>query len=470
MKGTVISMLSLYLFVSLFFSSQQAFAQIKPDTTYHAATQTIKSITEYNADTTVKKYSEFYVNGSLSYYITYEYSAGALTKENYFDANGQLTAYGEYVPNTIGGKDYNYYLQDGTLLSTTQFSKVDTIPWQKAQYKAFSAPQNIRYRIVYTYENNWLKTEQYLDHNDSNYATGTWSWYPADSLTAYTFTVNNKKWFDQTIGGWYNKYILFYHGNSTAKDSLYVINDSATVYKALYEYNADGWMIKDKYYNAQHSPTYHGEYSFDPVTYQTTYKFFSDSSSKLLYESIYNYKGQYEHTKYYSHDTLDYLVRYTYNSGGYYQKVTKEKPVGTVVSYETYEYYEPYYYLKKYTTYNANDSVTSYYCYDINGTVTDSSVTILASKKTAGNSAVRFVCKAKSGGKSLIIRSKQRCRVALSVYTVDGQRIVSFKDHLLQQGVNYLPLTAGKSLACGIYYYTVTTPLYQVRDRFIISK
>lgn len=341
-----------------------------PDTTYHAVTNTIYSITEKdpNNASLVTKYTVYYLNGDVQYYCTYEYSNNVLATINYFDGQNQKYAYGTYIGNSMSGFDYVHYASDGTLISKTEY---DT-NWISHQFTAYTSGQKLKYKIVNTVKDGYITSENYYNENNVLVAEGVWTWVPTASVTIYTYTIKDgKKLTHSVTGDEYDRYEVYYY--NYLKDSLKLyngeINASNLVYTAKYIYNENKYMTEDNYFKDGTLKSF-GNYTFDKNTFITTYTY-KLAPDTLLWISTYDYRNYYLKTEYYSKDgNIEAVLSYEYDKYGNFIKVSKKDATGKLVSYETYTYYDPYSIVMEYAVFDSSDKKVSCSTYDIYGNIT----------------------------------------------------------------------------------------------------
>ncbi len=351
-------------------SNTDPVTQIGPDTTYHPATGTIYTITEADLQwpNHTTKYTVYYLDGSVQYYCTYEYSGSTLTKINYFDGNDRQYAYGIYTANYLPGTDYRHYASDGTLISLTRFTR----DWVSQEFVAYTVGENVVYRIYYTINSSgYITREQYFNEKDELYGEGVWTFRISDSVTIYTYQqLDSVSFLNPVTNESYNAYEIFYH--NYFKDSLKVysngIRPENAVYKNIYNYDTNGYMIQDKYFKDD-KMMFVGEYKFDRSNFTTTYTY-SSPSEGILFQTVYDFMGANLKKENYRYGALESIITYRYDQYGNYERVTKNDPYGNLISYETYSYYEPYSILKELAVFDNRDVETTTTTFDIYGNKT----------------------------------------------------------------------------------------------------
>jgi hypothetical protein len=426
--------------------------------TYFGAAEKINSITDFNLDGTAKKYSVYYLNGSLNYYGLYDYLSGKITRETYYNASNQITFYGTYSSNSYGGKDFKYYDKNNVLLWEAQYdsakSAIDS-SWQCRKYTVYTASSHIRYWVTYEYNSSgWLTKEKYFDHNNDSLGVGIWGWDPLSQQTVYTYKCKNKyRLYNSIADLWYNQYRYYYHGTVKLADSLKVYSNDTLLYTARFEYDTYGWMLKDRYFNKAGQPVFHGEYSFDKPTLVKTYRYSKEPDS-LLFETKFDYRDYYLTTSYYKTGQVASIVKYEYNQAGFYSKLTRTSPQAALMGTETYSFYEPYYWLQRDSGYDAANKLLFYYNYDEYGNITDSMRNTMTHSR--GEKARITPLVYISANNTIVLRLFGNGPVRLEFIDPAGRQAVTFKDNLTQ-GIHSIAFPAGmRNRAAGCYLYRAT--------------
>jgi hypothetical protein len=292
----------------------------------------------------------------------------------------------------------------------------------------------------------------YFNSKDTNYATDTWKWNTIDSSGIFTSSVNNNKtWIDAFSGAAYNRTTTYYRKLGTIADSHFVYKNDSLLYKVLYSYSADGWVVKVQYKNSKNEPLSHKDYTFNITTLETTYKFYADTAQKQqLIETTFDYTGKTVATKYIWNSILASVVKYFYDEAGFYSKIKTEDSTGKLISYETYEYYKPYYFIKKYTTYDSLDSITSYYVYDELGNVTDSLIVPVIFTTQPGAYLNRNNPTISYHNATIVIHSTIAQSLSFRLTNAKGITLHCFNKSIISKGNNLLTLK--QPLASGIYF------------------
>jgi len=433
-----------------------------PDTTYYqsgnfSAKEKIYSITYYNTNLTVREYHVFYVNGQLSWYGQYDYVNNACTKERYYNPSNQLTFYGVYESNSFGGKDYKYYDNNNTLLWVAQYSSA--VSALDSSWQCISVIMYTQNNQIYSHKNceytsdEWLSKEVYLNNKNDTTGTGVWGFDPLSTITSYTYTCKNgTSVYNSTTQFTYNKYRYYYHDTIKSPDSLKTYRNDTLLYTARFDYDSRGWLISDSLFDKSNIAIFRGEYTFDKSTNLTTYKYYSEPSTHI-YTTTSDFIGLPVSSVYYSSNQVSYKINYSYNDGNYWDTLSKVSSSGSLMSYETYTYYTPYYYVKKYSVYDATSKLTSYYTYDEFGKITDSMTTSLqkntiAKGQQSVNRAITLI------GNSLLVTLDKPCNANLGIIAPNGRFIDRFNFDM-HAGNNNINLTNSPMLHAGSGSYYV---------------
>lgn len=223
------------------------------------------------------------------------------------------------------------------------------------------------------------------------------------------------------------------------------------LYKSYYSYNNEGWLIKEQFTNRSNVLLAYGEYTFDKIAYETTYKLIADPAQKqLLTQITSDYTGKLSATRYYLNNKVVAVLSYVYDEAGYYSKISTADSAGKLVSYETFEYYKPYYHLKKNTTYDSRDSVTSYYIYDEVGNLTDFLIVPVIFTPHYQQMSRRDNLSFSIRSDRIFISSPTNQSLSFSLVNSKGVSLVNFINCVNYTGFNTMLLP--QPLATGVYF------------------
>lgn len=417
------------------------------DTTFHTTNGNIYTITTYE-DSVLSRYDEFYSNGKKKYFINYYHENDTLRKETvHRGVNGREYAYGEYYYSD-SGYTYDYYSTTGKQISSSDYSLWGYI----LEYRKVKPKGTIHWYSTYQYnDEGWLTDQHYFDSEGTLTAEAQWNYDSSSAITTYHYRFNSDSTlYNSYTGDSYDEYFTYYSSSLAMKDSTVVFNDGNRVYKAEYQWNENGYMTADYYYNSSDSLTSEGSYTFNSADYSTkyTYRYVNDSTR---WETTSDYRGLDSISEVFSGSTLLYKAESRYNDLLYVDSVIYSDEL-SVTGIETYNYHEPYEWIKEYLYRSVNGDTLSYVLYDESGAVISSTP----------NSSAPVVKRSKIIRTAAGLHLSNIQAKSYSIFSVNGKQIV----HRSLNGVQSAVIPTAR-LARGVYLLNVQGDVGSEQFRFI---